>query len=341
MDIKINLKENSYIIHTGRNILNNISQYFDFENKKVLIITDSNIPSRYTSIIKEKVLVSDIIILNPGEETKSFENYLYIQDKLLSLKFSRNDVVIALGGGVIGDLVGFACSTYKRGIKFINIPTSTLAMIDSSIGGKTAVNFNGVKNVIGTFYQPSLVIIDFELLSSLNKRHFNNGLVEALKMGYIYDGTILNLFNDIEKNLEEIIIKSIEGKKYYVEEDEKEENIRKILNYGHTFGHALESISGFSDKLYHGEAVALGMLMISEDRDNLSKYLTTLNISYDFEIDVNTILKIVANDKKASGDYIDFIMVDQISQGYIKKISLDELKTILEGGLKYVRCFRK
>lgn len=342
MEININLKEKSYKIITGRNILCNISSYFNFEDKKVLIVTDSNIPTSYISILENAVKIDEVVTLPPGEETKSFENYLLLQEKLLSLNFSRNDVIISLGGGVIGDLVGFVSSTYKRGIKLINIPTSTLAMIDSSIGGKTAINLNGIKNVIGTFYQPNLVLIDFELLKSLDTRHFNNGLIEALKMGYIYDETILELLDkNINDNLEDIIIKSILGKKYYVEEDEKEENIRKILNYGHTFGHALESLSGFSNKLYHGEAVALGMLIVNEDKENLSRYLTKLNISYNFEIDIDQMLKIIINDKKVQGDFIELIKVDHISQGYIQKISLDELKNILEGGIDYVRRFRK
>ena len=262
--------------------------------------------------------------------------------ELLNHNFSRKDVVIALGGGVIGDLVGFVCSTYKRGIKYVNIPTSTLSMIDSSIGGKTAINYNEIKNAIGSFYQPSLVLIDFDLLKSLEKRHFNNGLVEALKMGYIYDSSILDLFEkDINSNLEEIINKSILGKKYFVEKDEKEEGIRKILNYGHTFGHGFESLAHFSNKLYHGEAVALGMLIVNDDKEKLTKYLKKLDISYDFDIDENKIKEIILQDKKIEGDHIDLILVDRISEGYIKKTSLNELEDILKNGLPFVKQLRK
>ena len=342
MEIKIQLKESSYNIYTGRNILKNISSYFNFENKKVLIITDSNIPFSYIETIKNSINITSTLVLEPGEETKSFESFLKIQEELLKYNFTRKDVVIALGGGVIGDLSGFVSSTYKRGLKFINIPTSTLSMIDSSIGGKTGINYQGIKNVIGSFYQPSLVLVDFDLLKSLDQRHFNNGLIEALKMGYIYDSTILDLFDgDINQNLEEIINKSIIGKKYYVEQDEKEENIRKILNYGHTFGHGFESLGGFSSKLYHGEAVALGMLIVNEDKDNLSKYLEKLNIKYNFDFDTKKLMKLVLQDKKIEGDHIDLIKVDQISEGYIAKTSLSELNSILEGGIDYVRRFRK
>ena len=342
MEIKITLKENSYSIFTGRNILKDITSFYDFSNHKVLIVTDSNIPNEYYSLIKEKINVVDTLILNPGEDSKSFNSYLKIQEKLLEHNFSRKDIVIALGGGVIGDLVGFASSTYKRGLTFINIPSSTLSMIDSSIGGKTAINFNGIKNVIGTFYQPSLVLIDFDLLKSLPQRHFNNGLIEALKAGYIYDPSILDLFSeDINSNLEEIIIKSIIVKKHFVEEDEKEQNIRKILNYGHTFGHGFESLGGFNDSLYHGEAVGLGMLVVSKDKEKLISYLNKLDIKYDFEISSQELIKIILNDKKVDGKYIDLILVDNIGESYIKKTSLEDLVSILEGGLEYVRRFRK
>ena len=342
MNIKIQLKESSYNIHTGRDILKNLSTYFNFKNKKVLVITDSNIPEEYLKIIKNQINVTSSLILEPGEHSKSFDSYLLIINELLNNNFSRTDIVIALGGGVIGDLVGFVCSTYKRGIKYINIPTSTLSMIDSSIGGKTAINYKEIKNVIGAFYQPSLVLIDFNLLKSLEKRHFNNGLIEALKMGYIYDSSILDLFNgDIDSNLEEIINKSILGKKYFVEKDEKEENIRKILNYGHTFGHGFESLAHFSNKLYHGEAVALGMLIVSDSKEELLKYLEKLDISYDFDIDEHKIKEIILQDKKIEGDYIDLILVDKISEGYIKKTSLNELDNILKDGIPFVKKLKK
>lgn len=341
MEIKITLKDSSYSIFTGRNILQNISNYFSFEDKKVLIVTDSNIPREYYQAIQKSINVTDIIVLNPGEQTKSIDSYLLIQNKLLELNFSRHDILISLGGGVITDLVGFVASTYKRGIQYINIPSSTLSMIDSSIGGKTGINFNLHKNVIGTFYQPSLVLIDFDLLKSLSKRHFNNGLVEALKAGYIHDSKILELFSqDINSNLEEIITRSILVKKYYVENDEKEKNIRKILNYGHTFGHAFESLANFTDEIYHGEAIGLGMLVIDENKEELITYLEKLGIKYDFDIDSSKVINLITNDKKVNGEYIDLIKVKN-NQGYVCKTPISSLESILEGGLNYVRRFRK
>ena len=161
-------------------------------------------------------------------------------------------------------------------------------------------------------------------------------------MGYIYDSSILDLFEkDINSNLEEIINKSILGKKYFVEKDEKEEGIRKILNYGHTFGHGFESLAHFSNKLYHGEAVALGMLIVNDDKEKLTKYLKKLDISYDFDIDENKIKEIILQDKKIEGDHIDLILVDRISEGYIKKTSLNELEDILKNGLPFVKQLRR
>ena len=341
MIIKMNLGMNSYDIVVERGILEKAGQLLNL-NRKVLIVTDDGVPTEYSRCVAAQCKDAYIQCVCQGEQSKGFETYQKLLSFLLKSGFSRGDCVVAVGGGVVGDLSGFVAATFMRGIDFYNIPTTLLSQIDSSIGGKTGINYQGIKNVIGTFYQPSLVLVDFDLLNSLDQRHFNNGLVEALKMGYIYDSTILDLFEgDIDSNLEDIINKSIIGKKYYVEQDEKEENIRKILNYGHTFGHGFESLGGFSDKLYHGEAVALGMLVVNEDKDNLSKYLEKLNIKYDFDFDKEKLMESVLQDKKIDGDYIDLIKVDQISEGYISKTSLNKLNEILEGGIDYVRRFRK
>lgn len=342
MELTLNLKSCSYKIVYGHDILKDLSSYYDLSNKKVLIVSDDNIPIEYVNKIRQQTSLSYDLILPHGEETKSFPYYLKINDELIKYNFSRNDLIIALGGGVIGDLVGLVASTYKRGIDFINIPTSTLSMIDSSIGGKTAIDYQNIKNIIGSFYQPKLVLIDFDTLKSLPLRQVNNGLVEALKAGYIYDSSILDLFSqdDIYAHLEEIIIKAINVKKYYVENDEKETSIRKILNYGHTFGHAFEALGGFSDKLYHGEAVGLGMLIVSEEKEKLMTYLNKLNIKYDFDIDEEKIIPLILNDKKVNGEYIDLILIED-NKGVIKKTKLEYLDSYLKGGMEYVRLFRK
>lgn len=337
----IKTHSSSYKIVYGRNILSTLGSYYDFKDKKVLIVSDDNIPHAYIDEVKKVSSLSYELILPHGEETKSINYFLKITDELIKLNFSRKDVLIALGGGVIGDLVGLVSSTYKRGIDFINVPTSTLSMIDSSIGGKTAIDYQSIKNIIGTFYQPKLVLIDFDTLKSLPVRQVNNGLIEALKAGYIYDETILDLFDEnVYDHLEEIIIKAIKVKKYFVENDELETSIRKILNFGHTFGHAFEALGGFSSSLYHGEAVGLGMLLLVDDKDKMMSYLKLLDVKYDFDIDETKIIPLILNDKKTHGDYIDLILIKD-HKGIIKKTKIEDLNSYLLGGMKYVRLFRK
>ena len=318
------------IIILGNNILTSIFNYYPLDNKKVLIISDDGVPSFYYEKILKQCKDGYKYIIKSGEESKNIDNYYLINKFLLNNEFTRNDLIIAVGGGVVGDLAAFVASTFKRGLDFINIPTTSLSMIDSSVGGKTAINFEGVKNVIGTFYQPKLVLIDFETLKTLDKRNFNNGLIEALKMGLIKDEEIISLFNDFSKNIEKIIIKSIENKIEIIEKDEKEKNLRKILNFGHTIGHAIE----INNKLLHGEAIARGMLYLLNDEIKLKliKILDQLEIPREYDLDYLQILSIIKNDKKMNGDYLDLVVVEKIGQATIKKVTLKEIEKILKEG---------
>lgn len=330
MELKVNLNENSYSIILGNNILTSIFNYCPLDNKKVLIISDDGVPSFYYEKILKQCKDGYKYIIKSGEESKNIDNYYLINKFLLNNEFTRNDLIIAVGGGVVGDLAAFVASTFKRGLDFINIPTTSLSMIDSSVGGKTAINFEGVKNVIGTFYQPKLVLIDFETLKTLDKRNFNNGLIEALKMGLIKDEEIISLFNDFSKNIEKIIIKSIENKIEIIEKDEKEKNLRKILNFGHTIGHAIE----INNKLLHGEAIARGMLYLLNDEIKLKliKILDQLEIPREYDLDYSQILSIIKNDKKMNGDYLDLVVVEKIGKAIIKKVTLKEIEKILKEG---------
>ena len=263
-----------------------------------------------------------------------------LMSQLLELGFSRKDTIVALGGGVIGDLSGFVASTYKRGCHFVSIPTTTLSQIDSSIGGKVAINHNGIKNCIGNFYHPEVVFVDVNTLKTLSKRHFYNGLVEALKAGCIQDPVIFDLFKehvdelDVDSPyLEEIITRSLLMKKRVVEEDEKEQNIRKILNFGHTIGHAIESYYHLHD-YYHGECVANGMILIEENEEikkDLISILNKMNIPFVKELDEDALIEFMKNDKKASGNKIDIVLVDRLGEAYLKKVSIDELRKYLRG----------
>ena len=257
---------------------------------------------------------------------------------MLNHGFSRKDCVVAVGGGVVGDLSGFAASAYMRGIDFYNIPTTLLSQIDSSIGGKTAINFGGVKNIVGAFYQPKKVIIDPDLLKSLPPRQISNGLAEAVKMALTSDPELFDIFEkgNIEDQIDEIIIRSLNVKKNVVEQDEKEAGLRKILNFGHTVGHGIEACSG-DELLYHGECVALGMLPMCSDsiRERVLTVLNKCNLWRTPEYDWDKIADAAFHDKKADGDSVTVTMVETI--GTFKLISvkctqvIESAKKILEG----------
>ena len=268
--------ENKYDILIGDNIINHINEYID-EDTNILIISDDNV-SKYHLENFKKVLNNKNIytyVINNGEENKSIINYQNITKYLLDNNFTRNDYIINLGGGVVSDLGGFVASTFKRGIRYINIPTTTLAMIDSSIGGKVAINFDGYKNEVGSFYNPTLVFIDLMYLKTLDKRNYYNGLVEGLKMSLLDSKEFLDLFNDINNNLEKIILKSLEYKIKIVTIDPFDKGIRKVLNFGHTIAHAIEA--KYMGQIYHGEAVAYGMIPFIESNELKEKVLKILN----------------------------------------------------------------
>jgi len=265
MEIKVKTIDYEYSVYVGYNLLDKCEEYISFPNK-TLILTDDNIPEEYVNKLANKALNACICTVKNGEASKSFETYQEVMKVLMENEFTRKDLLISLGGGVIGDLGGFVASTYKRGIRFINVPTTTLSMVDSSIGGKNGINFLGYKNMVGSFYQPEMVIADLSTLESLPRRHFYSGLIEALKSGLIGDSELFELFfDDVNDYLEEIIVRSINVKKKVVEIDPYEKGLRKILNYGHTFGHALESYCSLKD-LYHGEAVGIGMYLLLKGR---------------------------------------------------------------------------
>ena len=249
--------------------------------------------------------------------------------------FDRHDQIIALGGGIVCDLTGFVASTYKRGIDFINIPTTSLAMIDASVGGKTAINFNGVKNVIGTFYDAKAVIIDSTVLETLPKRHLYNGLVEALKMGLCLDRELYKIFlkNDYLNKIDIIIEKSVSSKLKIVEKDPKENNLRKVLNFGHTIGHAIEAAN--LDKIYHGEAVGIGMLFAiknKELKEQVKKILLGMGINCgEFPIKPKELIEYILNDKKKNNEKIDFIILEDVEKFTIVPLSLEEITALIEG----------
>lgn len=320
MIIRMNLGEDSYDIVVERGILARADKYLNL-NRRVLIVTDSGVPAEYAETVLGQCKNGIICTVAQGEESKSIDVFGRLMQTMLDNGFSRKDCVVAVGGGVVGDLSGFAASAYMRGIDFYNIPTTLLSQIDSSIGGKTAINFGGVKNIVGAFYQPKKVLIDAELLKTLPKRQISNGLAEAIKMALTSDRELFDIFEskDIEGNLDEIIIRSLNIKKNVVEQDEKESGLRKILNFGHTIGHGIESSEGMSE-LYHGECVALGMIpMCSDDiRPRLINVLKKCELYRKLEYDWEKIAEAAFHDKKADGDTVSVTIVNEVGSFEMK-----------------------
>lgn len=338
MKLHMNLAQRGYDIILKHGCLAQLHQYIDLHHK-IMIISDDHVPKEYIDSVASQCQECVIHIVKHGEQAKSLPVFETICKDLLQHHFSRKDMIIALGGGVVGDLSGYVAASYMRGIDFIQIPTTTLSQIDSSIGGKVAINCNGVKNVIGAFYQPKLVLIDPETLKTLEKRHYINGLVEALKAGLIYDASLFELFEqgNVKENIDEIIAKALAVKKAVVEEDEKEQGLRKILNFGHTIGHAIESDHHLHD-LYHGECVALGMPYFIGDallRERVVAVCEKMGLPTADQIHVNheKWLSIIRNDKKCDHDRIDTVWVNTVGQAEIKLMTLTEIAALLEDTL--------
>ena len=332
MKLNVNLKDKSYEVIVEKGIIKNITPYVDIE-KKFLIVSDDRIPNAYINTIKKQLKKVDVFIFPHGENNKSLDNYKLIIERLIKEDFSRKDYIIALGGGVVSDLAGFVASTYKRGMNLINIPTTTLAMVDASVGGKVALNFDKLKNVIGAFYHPNYILIDIDTLETLPKRHYINGVIEALKTGMIGDKELYNIFfnGDYRDHIEEIIYRSLQYKIKIVEQDEKEENIRKVLNFGHTFGHAYETYFLMKNYL-HGEAVALGIVTISKDKpylEDIKKLFTKWGIKLNINVEKDKIINIIRNDKKCDDDIVDLIIVDEIGKSKIVPTKIEDLSRYL------------
>jgi len=289
MTIKLSVKTNSkkYPIFIGKNLINNAQDILNsckIKFDKCLIIVDKKVPKKKLSTLKNKIKCKEIFIFfySSSEINKNQKNVNMIIDKLFKNNFKRNDIVISFGGGITGDIVGYAASIYKRGLKFINIPTTLLSQVDASIGGKTGINSNQGKNLIGTFYQPDFIMSDISMLKSLPRREIVSGYGEILKHSLISDKKFFlwlikngkKIINRENKNsLKNAIIKSCKIKCNVVNKDEKEKDLRMILNFGHTFAHGFEGAKNFSKKINHGEAVLLGM-MLACDMSNLKKQLS-------------------------------------------------------------------
>ncbi len=348
--IKLNIetKTQKYPIYIGKKLSANISKITKSNSinfNRCLLVVDSNVPKKFIIIIKKslKNKISYIYDFKANELNKNMNSINKILEILLNKNFSRDDCLISVGGGITGDVSGFAASLFKRGIKFINIPTTLLSQVDSSIGGKTGVNTKYGKNLIGSFYQPNLVISDTQFLKTLPKREIVCGYGEILKHSIIGNKKFYN-FLDNHKNeilklyspfLEKAIYESCKIKKAIVEKDEKEKGLRKILNFGHSFAHAYEATLGFSKKLNHGEAVILGMktalnFSLKTKFMNKREYYSILDHIDNSDLpssvrkffnpnDVNKILNFMAKDKKNRSNNINLVLLKKIGAPIINK----------------------
>lgn len=326
--IRMELGQSSYNIELQRGNLSRAGELLDL-NRKVMIITDEGVPIQYAEKIANQCKESYIKVVAQGEGSKSLKTAEEILVEMLEYQFSRKDCVVAVGGGVVGDLGGFVASLYMRGIDFYNIPTTVLSQVDSSIGGKTAVNLAGIKNIIGAFYQPKAVLIDPDTLHTLSERQIVNGLFEAIKMGATSDRELFDLFlkDDWKKHIDLIIEKALLVKKYVVEQDEKESHLRKILNFGHTIGHGFESAA--KGKYLHGECVALGMLYMSSEE--VKKQLLTIYEKLGFvvpslsEFNLEEVKEAILHDKKASNKNCSVVFVSKIGNGQIEEWPMEQV----------------
>ena len=332
MNIHMDLKENSYDILVERGILNRAGEILNLK-RRVLVVTDSGVPEIYARTVAEQCKESIICAVESGEGSKSLETFGTLLQKMLDNNFSRKDCVVAVGGGVVGDLSGYAAASYMRGIDFYNIPTTLLSQIDSSIGGKTAINLGNVKNIVGAFYQPKKVLIDPDVLSTLPERQISNGLAEAIKMALTSDRELFDILEkeDIKEKIEKIIIRSLNIKKNVVEQDEKESGLRKILNFGHTIGHGIET----SSELYHGECVALGLIPMCDEkiRTRVIEVLKKCNLYNLINFDWNKITEAAFHDKKANGEFVTVTTVPKVGSFELKTMKCNEVIEMAK------RCF--
>lgn len=334
--LEINLDTISYDIIIEAGILAKLSSYIAnvYKNKRVYILTDDVVASLYLDKVSEelsKAYEVKSVIIPHGEESKSLKVYEDVCKKLLELDIKRNELMIALGGGVIGDLCGFISSTLYRGLPYVGVPTTLLSQVDSSIGGKTGIDFFGRKNILGCFKQPSAVFIDPNTLKTLSDKEFSSGMGELIKHGAIGNINLLNLLKNKPEINEDIIYESLTVKKRAVELDVYDQNERMTLNFGHTFGHALELEMG----LKHGEAVALGMLMaikLGEDLGVTSKecysviedILKHYNLPYKL-YDYKKYLHEIIYDKKNIAGVVNFIFLTSLGKCMIYKINESDL----------------
>ena len=334
--LRVDLGENSYDILIGSNILAGIGEYVESKGGKVFILSDTNVAPIFANTVIDSLLARGydckLMVLPAGESTKSINSITPIYSSMLEFNLTRKDLVITLGGGVIGDLGGFVASTYLRGVDFVQVPTSLLAQVDSSVGGKVAVDLPEGKNLVGSFYQPKLVYIDTAALDDLPDEYYIDGMAEIIKYGCIKDENLFALLESIKSreefmsNAEEIIYTCCDIKRRVVEVDEKDNGERMLLNFGHTYGHAIEKYYDFKG-YSHGQAVAIGMAFISEISERLGqtqtgttsrivKILEQYGLPTKDKVCPNDVISAILNDKKNFGKKLHVVILKKIGESF-------------------------
>ncbi len=331
-----------YNVLVGEGLISRIGELVKgvLNSKRLLIVTDDIVCPLYGGIVAESLAEAgyevEFFVVENGEKSKSASVYFDVLNYLADGGFTRTDGIVALGGGVVGDLAGFVSATYLRGIKFVQVPTTLLAQIDSSVGGKTAINLDAGKNLVGAFWQPSLVVADVLTLDTLPQKERENGLGELVKYACLTGGEVYNLLEKgIENNLERIIELCVGYKRDIVETDEREGGVRRLLNLGHTIAHGVEKLSNFT--ISHGRAVAIGLMAIAKaenklgnlsesDLESLIKLYEQYELVKELPYAVEDLSEIAKVDKKADGDYVHLVTMKGIGDCKVEKKALIDLK---------------
>ena len=347
-ELFVELSDKRYPIYIEKGLFGRLGKEISAIHKgnKIAAVTDENLALIYGEALIKSLTGSGfearLIVIKAGEQSKCIEQYSRVCDELLDFGITRSDLIVAFGGGVTGDLTGFAASTLLRGIKYVQVPTSLLAQVDSSVGGKVAIDHPRGKNLLGSFYHPQAVFIDPELLKTLEKRFFSDGLAEVIKYACISSRDLFERLSESESSqslineMEDIIYTCCRIKSEIVKRDERDTGDRMLLNFGHTIGHAIETYHGY-EKFSHGEAVAAGMHMMTlkteeegltekgtseRIRKLLNKYSLPLNAE---AADKNELLGSIALDKKSDGDELNIVVLSEIGNAFLKKIKKEEI----------------
>ena len=330
-----------YSIHIGPGVMQSNSTWEKLEDGQIVVITNSTVRDLHMdSLFRVLGNEIDVIEIGDGEKYKNLDSYSEVIDRLISQKYRRNSTIVALGGGVVGDLAGFVAATYQRGVKYVQVPTTLLAQVDSSVGGKTAVNHSGGKNLIGAFYQPEFVVADVAALATLPRREYISGIAEVIKYGVINDS---EFFGWIEANRQLLIARDLDALSYavtkscliksdFVSKDEREHDLRALLNFGHTFGHAIELLTNY-EKYLHGEAISIGMVMAAELSLSLGVFDESSAVrlrqllegfglpTRDAGLDIKLMVEAMSMDKKALDKTLRFIVAERIGSASIRSLS--------------------